>query len=220
MTGSRVSGDALVKSTITAIAGPDVALSNRLELYRALDKQISAQADVQLPGRSRRAVLLVDLEGFTNAEAGEIVNAPATEAAPADAGSYQKPPGPPQSKVFIIEDEPLVAAHVAEIVRGMGHTVLGTAATARAARAACRSHPPDLILSDMVLGEDSTGGEVATEIAAELQIPVIFMTAYPQNLLKGQQGEPAYLVTKPFRADTVRTVVEQALLQHRHQRAS
>ena len=225
VTGSRTAGDALVKSAIAAMTGPDQPTPSRLDLYRRLDARISAHGETQAEtgaaqpaAPSQRALLLVEVEGFSDTDTADILRLSIAETQAAVALAHSAPAKTRERKVFIIEDEPLIAAHVAEIVREMGHIVLGMAATAQAARAACRTDPPDLILSDMVLGEDSSGSDVAAEIASALRIPVVYITAHPQALLKGQQGEPAYLVAKPFRADTVRTVIKQALLQQPGQR--
>jgi hypothetical protein len=42
-------------------------------------------------------------------------------------------------------------------------------------------------------------------------VPVIFITAFPERFLTGQRPEPAFLITKPFRAETVKAVISQAL---------
>ena len=48
--------------------------------------------------------------------------------------------------------------------------------------------------------------------AMENPVPVIFITAYPEMLLQGQDEEPSYLIPKPFEPVHVRTVVDQAIL--------
>ena len=42
-------------------------------------------------------------------------------------------------------------------------------------------------------------------------VPVIFITAYPERLLTGARPEPTFLVNKPFRTETVQAVISQAL---------
>ena len=42
-------------------------------------------------------------------------------------------------------------------------------------------------------------------------MPVIFITAYPERLLTGMRPEPTFLLTKPFKVESVRAVVSQAL---------
>jgi CheY-like chemotaxis protein len=45
-------------------------------------------------------------------------------------------------------------------------------------------------------------------------VPVIFITAYPERLLTGERPEPTYLITKPFLTETVMAAVGQALFFH------
>ena len=42
-------------------------------------------------------------------------------------------------------------------------------------------------------------------------IPVIFITAFPERLLTGDKPEPAFLITKPFSEEQVRSAVSQAM---------
>jgi len=42
-------------------------------------------------------------------------------------------------------------------------------------------------------------------------VPVIFVTAFPEQLLTGERPEPAFLVTKPFRIEALKAVIGQAL---------
>ena len=42
-------------------------------------------------------------------------------------------------------------------------------------------------------------------------VPVIFITAYPERLLTGDRPEPTYLITKPFKEESVRAAIAQAL---------
>jgi two-component SAPR family response regulator len=73
---------------------------------------------------------------------------------------------------------------------------------------------PDLILTDIQLADDSSGIDAAAAILREFDIPVIFITAYPERLLTGQRPEPTYLISKPFSRDTVKATIGQALFFH------
>ena len=55
-----------------------------------------------------------------------------------------------------------------------------------------------------------------TDILRSFDVPVIFITAYPERLLTGDRPEPTYLITKPFLAETVMAAVGQALFFHPH----
>jgi len=67
------------------------------------------------------------------------------------------------------------------------------------------------VLADINLGEGGSGIDAVSEILASFDIPVIFITAYPEKLLTGERPEPTYLVTKPFQEATVRAAISQAL---------
>jgi hypothetical protein len=51
---------------------------------------------------------------------------------------------------------------------------------------------------------------------ASFEVPVIFITAYPERFLTGQRPEPAFLIAKPFQPATVSAVVSQALFFERN----
>ena len=43
------------------------------------------------------------------------------------------------------------------------------------------------------------------------QVPVVFITAFPEKLLTGDRPEPAFLITKPYTEDQVQSAVSQAM---------
>ena len=59
-----------------------------------------------------------------------------------------------------------------------------------------------------------SGIDAVSEILASFDIPVIFITAYPEKLLTGERPEPTYLIAKPFLPETVQATVGQALFFH------
>jgi CheY-like chemotaxis protein len=71
---------------------------------------------------------------------------------------------------------------------------------------------PELVLADIQLADGSSGLEAAREILESFDVPVIFITAYPERLLTGERPEPTFLVTKPFKVETVVATIGQALL--------
>jgi CheY-like chemotaxis protein len=117
--------------------------------------------------------------------------------------------------ILIIEDEPLIALDVARIAKGIGHRICHLARTHTEAIHAARRHRPDLVLGDIQLADGSSGLDAVQEILRSLDIPVVFITAYPERLLTGEKPEPTYLVQKPFRSETVAALISQALFFHR-----
>jgi len=57
------------------------------------------------------------------------------------------------------------------------------------------------------------------EILRAVDIPVVFITAYPERLLTGEKPEPTYLVEKPFRPETIKALISQALFFHTPRRS-
>ena len=113
--------------------------------------------------------------------------------------------------VLIIEDEPLIAMQLEELVTDLGHTVAATATTRTSATEAFARLRPNLVLADIQLADASSGIDAVEDILAMASVPVIFITAYPERLLTGERPEPTYLVTKPFQEETVRATISQAL---------
>ena len=80
--------------------------------------------------------------------------------------------------------------------------------------AKAKSERPGLVLADINLGEGGSGIDAVNEILSSFDIPVIFITAYPEKLLTGERPEPTYLIAKPFLPETVQATVGQALFFH------
>ena len=115
------------------------------------------------------------------------------------------------TRVMIIEDEPVIALDLRAIVENAGHSVTGVARTRDQAVALAQKSPPGLVLADIQLADDSSGIDAVKDILDEMNVPVIFITAYPERLLTGEKPEPTYLVTKPFMPETVSATISQAL---------
>src|SRR5262249_10869997 len=61
------------------------------------------------------------------------------------------------------------------------------------------------------LADGSSGLDAVNELLGSFEVPVIFITAYPERFLTGQRPEPAFLIAKPFQVAVVSAVVSQAL---------
>jgi len=113
--------------------------------------------------------------------------------------------------VLIIEDEPIIAMDLEELVAGCGHRVVGVAASeAEAVEIALRTRP-GLILADINLGHGGDGASAVATISRQHRAPVIFVTAYPERLLTGEATEPAFVITKPFEPLTLAIATYQAV---------
>lgn len=159
----------------------------------------------------RQALLLVHQEGFSQAEAADILGFSSNEVAQRIDDAWANLKRQPTTSVLIIEDEPVIALDVAESVKSLGHTVTGVANRASQAIAIAKATPPGLVLADIQLKDGSTGVTAVREILKSIDVPVVFVTAFPERLLTGEALEPAFVVTKPFDGTTLKVAISQAL---------
>jgi CheY-like chemotaxis protein len=122
--------------------------------------------------------------------------------------------------IMIIEDEPLIAMDIEDMVKGLGHNVTGIARTHSEAVELYHRTAPRMVLADIQLADGSSGIDAVNDILKNSTIPVIFITAFPERLLTGEKPEPAFLVTKPFNPDMVKALISQALFFDRQAKAA
>jgi len=181
-----------------------------VNLRSSAQQSVEAKLETLAP-RERQMLLLTSLEGFSLKHAAEILKLPLTEASDLLANAWEHVNRQLTTTVLVIEDEPIIALDIAGIVRDLGHSVVGIAASQTEAVAIARAKRPGLVLADIHLGEGGSGLSAVNEILQSVDVPVIFVTAYPERLLTGERPEPTYLVTKPFEPDTLKATIFQAL---------
>ncbi|WP_149537850.1 PhyR family response regulator anti-anti-sigma factor [Siccirubricoccus phaeus] len=115
------------------------------------------------------------------------------------------------ARVLIIEDEPIIALDIQELVERSGHSVVGIAATEADAVAIAMAERPTLVLADINLGSGGDGTAAVARILRDVAVPVIFVTAFPERLLTGEAVEPAFVITKPFDPTTLAVATYQAV---------
>lgn len=233
LTGSQRSGDTYAIAALEAVlADPSVmkaasdakvALFHVFHLVWASSGAPVGEADTTLTAaahahmadltpNTREALLLHVIEGFSHAQIAAIMGIDADEAAALVALAVDEMQGTVAGRVMVIEDEAIIAMDITAIVEGMGHGVTGVARTHREAVALARAEVPDLILADIQLADASSGIDAVNEILAQFaDVPVIFVTAFPERLLTGTRPEPAFLINKPYTEEQVRSAVSQAM---------
>ncbi|SFR78047.1 response regulator [Sphingomonas jatrophae] len=236
LTGSQQHGDAYVRAALEAIvAAPgdfprDV--DARLGLYRTFQRIWSSTNDdeqsdadpvsdgteaiaqarlARITPRSRQALLLTAMEGFTPEDAAYLIEGTPDEVEALVADALAEIERQTRADVLIIEDEPIIAMDLETIVRDLGHSVNGVAVTRDEAVSQALAQRPTLVLADIQLADDSSGIDAVKDILAEFSVPVIFITAFPERLLTGERPEPTFLITKPFQRSTVKAAISQAL---------
>ncbi|CAM4109761.1 response regulator [Palleronia rufa] len=236
LTGSQRTGDNYAAATLEAILQEPAiferSLDPKVALFRAFHMIWSTAgaptADTEDPvnrmesraldhmsgltNNTREALLLSTIEGFDHEEIGRVMDLAPEEASSLVDIAIAEMEKSMTGKVMIIEDEAIIAMDIHSIVSEMGHSVTGIARTRDAAVDLGAKDRPDLILADIQLADNSSGIDAVNDILAQFgDLPVIFITAFPERLLTGDKPEPAFLIAKPYSEEQVRSAVSQAM---------
>lgn len=117
------------------------------------------------------------------------------------------------ANILVVEDQRSIAGAMRMRLRGLGYGVLDIARTGDEAVAMATRLRPDLILMDVRLGEGIDGIEAARRIRAEIDIPVIYVTAYADRELleRALDTHPAGFINKPYTTKDLLTTINLAL---------
>ncbi len=215
LTGSQQHGDALVAEALRclmAVALPAGEGALRVALYGAIsDAAPYEDAGQEMTSVQRKLLLLTALEELTLADAARVVRLELEIAEHELRASRDRLRAGAAARVLIIEDEPIIALDIQELVERCGHSVVGIAATEAEAVEIARRDPPSLVLADINLGAGGDGANAVARIMRHISVPVIFVTAYPERLLTGEVVEPAFVITKPFDPTTLAVATYQAV---------
>ena len=117
------------------------------------------------------------------------------------------------NKIIVVDDEVVIALGLQERLTTMGYEVIDIAHTGEEAVEKARSLQPDLMLLDIMIPEKLDGITVAEIVKAELDIPVIFITAFSEDQIidRAKQAEPYGYIIKPFQDRELKAAIEVAL---------
>jgi CheY-like chemotaxis protein len=234
LTGDQNSGDAYVAALLEAfITDPgsfESVPDTKLSLYRSFcqlwesvtlnlqdgrstaDWESSAGRHMQnLAPKAREAFLLLAVEGFTTTQVAEILKHEPDEVQKLIDDASRQLADQVATDVMIIEDEPIIALDLESLLESLGHRVTGVARTEQEAIRLASLKKPGLVLADIQLADGSSGIDAVNKMLMNFEVPVIFITAFPERLLTGEKPEPAFLITKPFVPEMIKAVVSQAL---------
>ena len=234
ITGSQSSGDAYAVATLEAILEdrsvydsslrPKAALFKVMHsLWKSSDVSGSVPDDSSLAGKAqkhlvkltpdtREALLLHTIEEFSHEEIAGIMQIETSEAEHLVTVAHREMADSIAGRVMIIEDEAIIAMDLESVVSDLGHKITGIARTRDGAVDLAAREKPDLILADIQLADNSSGIDAVHDILQDHgHIPVIFITAFPERMLTGERPEPAFLISKPYTEEQVRSAVSQAM---------
>ena len=121
------------------------------------------------------------------------------------------------TKVFILEDENIVAKDIEQSLEKLGYEVVGMASSGEKVKEQLEDGTrPDIFLMDIMIKGDMNGIEVAEYVKENFNIPVIFLTAYADEntLNKAKITEPYGYILKPYKEIDLHTTIEMALYKH------
>lgn len=229
LTGSQPRGDQLVADSLAEILSggnpgadapvtPDQMSDARSTLYATTTRLFALEPAGPnafivggLSQPQRQLLLLTSLEDLTTVEAAQVVGLAEADAKTMLASARDSLRTAVATDVLIIEDEPIIAMDLEQLVAGCGHRVIGVATSETEAVEMAQRHKPGLILADINLGLGGDGTSAVARILSSHYAPVIFVTAYPERLLSGEALEPAFVITKPFEPLTLAIATYQAV---------
>jgi DNA-directed RNA polymerase specialized sigma24 family protein/CheY-like chemotaxis protein len=237
LTGSQTRGDEYVRACLEALLAEPQRIDGRGGLRRQLFalfhdiwrvvQATSSDQDAENPDLShldrmrkslatmppleRQVLLLVSLEGFSYEDTASILGLEVEETRrllhKAQTDMQRRTAAP----ILVLEDEKIIALDIARIIEEMGHQLCGMAADRDEAVQLALQTQPALVLADVQLRGGDSGIDAVRDILARIEAPVVFVTGYPERLLTGSEVEPTFVVAKPFRPQTLKTAIAQAL---------
>jgi DNA-directed RNA polymerase specialized sigma24 family protein/CheY-like chemotaxis protein len=239
LTGKQSSGDAYVAAMLEALLQDPSLLDEQhgaraglFHLFTRIWNSVAINEETDTPTlpipserrlsnitpSPRQAFLLLSLEGFSEDEAAFILDSDIATVRQLTDAAGRELAAEIATDVLIIEDETFIAMDLESLVKNLGHNVIGVARTHTDAIALAKSHRPGLILADIQLADGSSGLDAVNELLRVFEVPVVFITAYPERFLTGERPEPAFLISKPFQPAMVSAVASQALFFQRNSR--
>ena len=230
LTGSQATGDEYVRTCLEVIARDRLKIAEDVDLQTELFRlfhTVYASADprlaqarggepalrsmMALPPIERQVLLLSALERYPFNDVAYILGVSEDTVRDLFNRAQESMMSLAAARVLIIEDEPVIALELKSIVESLGHSVVGTADREKEAVAIADRASPNLVLADIQLRGEDSGIEAVRRILEKHNVPVIFITAYPERLLTGKGVEPTFIISKPYDPSMVRAAVSQAL---------
>ena len=116
-------------------------------------------------------------------------------------------------RVLIAEDEILVAMDLKMELTLVGYSVIGISSSAEQTIQLTRAERPDIILMDVNLRGAVSGLQAAEKIQKEFPIPILFVTAAPDNSTSETiiHSKRNALLSKPFSKQALHSAIAKLL---------
>lgn len=164
-----------------------------------------------LPELYRRMYLLITLEELSLAEAAQVLHLTSAEAGATLKEARERVRSTLTQRVLVVEDNPILAMEIGELVADMGHVVCGTAGNEQEALELLEAENPTLALLDVRLGDGGSGVEIARRLRRVRSLRTIFVTAFDGDLEELGARHLGQIVRKPFTNDAIRAAISRAV---------
>jgi len=121
-----------------------------------------------------------------------------------------------EPRALIVEDEALIAEELRERLLRLGFSIIATVDSAEEGVAIATRERPDLVLMDIRLRGEKDGVEAAREIRQQVDVPIVYLTAYSDRLTvdRAKQTEHDGFILKPFLRRELQPTIEVAMRRH------
>ena len=122
-----------------------------------------------------------------------------------------------KARILVVEDSRIIALELKDRLKNLGYTLEAVVSSGEEAVEEATRIRPDLVLMDIKLKGEMDGVEATTAIRADLDIPVVYLTAYADEdtLRRAKITEPYGYILKPFEERELHTAIEMALYKHK-----
>lgn len=122
----------------------------------------------------------------------------------------------PDPRALIVEDEVLIAEELRERLSRLGFSVIATVDSADEGVAIATRERPDLVLMDIRLRGQKDGIEAAREIREQVDLPIVYLTAYSDKLTvnRAKKTDHDGFLLKPFHRHELQSTIEVAMKRH------
>lgn len=114
-----------------------------------------------------------------------------------------------QPRILIVEDEPLIAMMLEDILDMAGYAVLGPVTTVKTALEVIDRNPPDAAIVDLMLNGDDSYGVMAK--LRECDIPFAVSSGLGADIDPNRAGEGTPILGKPYIPEDLETVLADLL---------
>jgi len=242
LTGSMTHADDLVTCGVeAALTEPEAyeldssdELAQRRRLYGLMNRLFDADGGIpstppptatpnhpietalaSLPELERRIFLLVSLEELSTVQAADVLGDSVETVREALGRAQTAMREQLVANILIVEDDAIIAYDLTETVLAMGHKVCGTAATMEEALATAAANQPSLALMDLRLAHGGSGITTAQALRETRALPIIFVTAFAEELKQRGLDYLGPVIKKPFTREQIERAITQAVFTPR-----